>query len=102
MADIDPDLAGLIASAELEAAVHPAETHVERSKRILEEGATVAAMSIVQLSRQATNENLRLRAATYILDRVLGTDKGASGIRPVWESVFEGVTIPDDASGISS
>lgn len=98
--EIDPDLAALIESAEMERTVHPDESHIERTKRILEEAAPVAAMSIVQLSRQAANENLRYRASTYILDRVLGVEKGASGIKPVWEEVFEGVVIPDDVSSI--
>jgi len=98
--NVDPELARLIEAAHLEESLHPEEDNRDRAIRVLEDAAPVAAMSIVQLSRQAQNENLRFRASTYILDRVLGDVKGSNGTKPPWEELFEGVTIPNDASAL--
>lgn len=99
--DIDPELAKLIEAAEMERFVRPTETDHDRAKRILDEAAPVAAMSIVQLSRLASNENLRYRASVYILDRVLGVAKDAHGTdKASWEKMLEGVTVPDDVSSL--
>lgn len=43
------------------------------ARRIFKSHAPVAAMSIVQLAQYGKNENTRLRAAQYTVDRLLGT-----------------------------
>lgn len=96
------DLNRLLMAADMERTVHPESTPAEAAIRVLEDAATVAAMSIVQLSRQSSNEQLRFKAATYILDRVLGDVRGSTGTKPAWEKVLEGITIPDDVREITS
>jgi len=92
----DKEFERLIAAESLEKQLHPAETDGQRATRILEEGAGVAAMSIVQLSRASSNEQLRFRASAYILDRVLGDSKGSSGTTPVWSGLFDDVTMTEE------
>jgi len=44
----------------------------ERAARIFEENAPFAAAAIIDLCHNATSDNTRLRAAQYVVDRVLG------------------------------
>lgn len=94
------DLRRMLEAQEFEKQMNPGEAAVARATRILEEGVTVAAMSIVSLSRIASNENLRFRAATYILDRVLGDAKGGTNAKAPWNDLLDGITIPNDASSL--
>lgn len=48
------------------------ESSLQRTKRIFEENAPFAASAIIDLMHNAPNDNTRLRAAGYIVDRVLG------------------------------
>jgi hypothetical protein len=65
----DEDLAKMLG---LEREVHPDETPEARARRMLKEGADAATASIVQIAVRGSTERLRLDAAKYILDRVLG------------------------------
>jgi hypothetical protein len=44
----------------------------ERASRIFDEGAPFAAAAIIDLVHNSDNDNTRLRAAQYVVDRVLG------------------------------
>ena len=56
----------------LEGSVYDGETNQETAQRLTIEAAPQAALSIIHLSVNARNEQVRLRAAQYILDRTLG------------------------------
>ncbi len=44
----------------------------ERATRVFEENAPFAAAAIIDLVHNAANDNTKLRAAQYVVDRVLG------------------------------
>jgi len=48
------------------------ETAGQRTKRLFDENAPFAAAAIIDLVHNAGNDNTKLRAATYVVDRVLG------------------------------
>jgi len=48
------------------------ETEAECSQRLLMENAPRMVLAICHLGQHSTNEQTRLRAATYVVDRVLG------------------------------
>jgi hypothetical protein len=48
------------------------ETPKARASRIFDENAPFAAMAIIDLVHNAVNDNTKLRAAVYVVDRVLG------------------------------
>jgi hypothetical protein len=52
--------------------VFPTETKAQSARRIFQEGAPGAAAAIVHIAMYGSNERLRLDAAKYISDRVLG------------------------------
>lgn len=97
------ELARLIESAEMEQMLHPADTAAQRATRILEDASAVAAMSIVNISRTAGNEQLRFKASAYILEHVLGDVKtrGGSAVKSPIEEAFEGIVIPNDISALA-
>jgi hypothetical protein len=68
-----------------------------------------AASTLIDLAMNAENENVRLRAAMYVLDRSLGPVnnpiQSAGGVKQPWERVLDSVlvepnknTIPDPPS----
>lgn len=57
---------------DLEADVFGDEPVTVRTKRVFEENAPFAAAAIIDLVHNAPNDNTRLRAAQYVVDRVLG------------------------------
>ena len=56
----------------IERSVRPDETHEQLSRRLLKENVPMATMSVINLALHGTNERLRLDAAKYVMDRVLG------------------------------
>jgi hypothetical protein len=63
----------VLASLNLEQRVHGDElSHSALSRKIFEENAPLAAARIAHLAAHANSEQVALRAATYITDRVLG------------------------------
>jgi hypothetical protein len=48
------------------------ETNMTRTKRLFEENAPFAAAAIIDVMNSSANDNTRLRAAAYVVDRVLG------------------------------
>jgi hypothetical protein len=91
--EFDPEaLAALEESASMERSVYPEKTGAELAESILEDAAPAAAQSIVRIATSDPNSNTRLRAASYIVDRVLGK----AGLDPTknapWEDVFKAVT----------
>jgi hypothetical protein len=56
----------------LERQMHPNESEVERSKRLLRENVDGAASTIIEIALHGSTEKLRLDAAKAILDRVVG------------------------------
>lgn len=74
MAYNDPDWIpeSAYAALNLERSVNPDETHEAIARRIFKEHAPIAAARIAQLASHSTNEQVALKAAQYITDRVLG------------------------------
>jgi hypothetical protein len=77
----------------LETSVFPASPR-QGASRIMAQGAVQAALSIRQLAVSGTNESVRLRAAMYLLDNVLGNknatdDEGGA----IWDNVFDAVLV---------
>jgi CHAT domain-containing protein len=70
MRDWDPDEA--LNALEAERQAFQDEQPEDRTRRLFKENADGAAMSIVHLAHHAVNENVRLKAAIYVSDRVLG------------------------------
>jgi hypothetical protein len=64
----------------LEADMHPGETSLARAKRMFSEAADLAAGSIIDIALHDPNSRLRLDAAKYITDRVMGP---TSQVNPV-------------------
>jgi len=72
--------------------VHPNESPEVRAQRLFIESVDQAALSLINLAVHSNNEQTRFRAATYVVERVLGTvDKiGATGsAKAPWERVQE-------------
>jgi len=95
----DDDLAAL--KMEREMLTH--QTPVQQARTILEEASPMAALQLVRLAQMATNENVRLRAATEILNRTgveKGDGKNEEGKEP-WSDLFDKVvqTVEDYANG---
>jgi hypothetical protein len=67
-------------AAQLEADMHPGETSLQRAKRMFSEAADLAAGSIIDIALHDPNSRLRLDAAKYITDRVMGP---TSQVNPV-------------------
>lgn len=63
-------------SVKMERTINPHETNAQLAKRLFDEAAPGAAMTLVHLARHATNENTRLNAAKYVTERVLGRVDG--------------------------
>lgn len=89
----DPDaMRALEEAASMERMVSPEKTGAELAESILEDAAPHAAQAIVRIATSDPNSNTRLRAATYIVDRVLGK----AGLDPTknapWDEVFKAVT----------
>jgi hypothetical protein len=70
------------------------ETTVQIAERLLQESAPAAAMAIVRLATNpATNDRVRLTAATYIIDRTCGkVGDTKSSERSPWDDVYAAVT----------
>jgi len=62
----------MAANKELEDLFAGEEDPRKRTQRIFEENAPFAAAAIIDLVHNATSDSIRLRAAQYVTDRVLG------------------------------
>jgi len=62
----------MAANKELEDLYAGDEPPKERAQRIFDENAPFAAAAIIDLVHNATSDSIRLRAAQYVTDRVLG------------------------------
>jgi hypothetical protein len=56
-------------------------TPKQRTAKVFVDHGYDAAVSIVQLAKAAQNDNTRLRAAQYVVDRVLGTVKAEEAVK---------------------
>ena len=63
-----------IESLKMERALHTDETNENLTRRLLEEAAPSAAQSIIHMALHSANDNTRLRAATYITDKLLDAE----------------------------
>ena len=61
-----------LANLSMERQIHPEESVEDTARRLFRENSSVAALSIIHLSRHASTERIRLDASKYVLDRVLG------------------------------
>ena len=68
-----------LANLQTERAVYPEKTNEELARDILMTAAPMAAQSVAHLAMYAGNENVRLAAARYIIDGVVGGGFKASG-----------------------
>ena len=75
----------------MERAMRPEETDAELAQRIFKEAAPQAATGIVHLAFHGVNENTRLNAQKYVVERVLGKigDTGDSEDSPLNQMVKE-------------
>ncbi len=58
--------------ADIERELYGEETHAVRTKRIFDTNGPFAAAQIIDLCRNGANDAVKLRAASYVVDRVLG------------------------------
>ena len=72
-----PDAA--LDALQCERAVQPDQTDEELARKILMTAAPMAAQSVAHLSVHASAENIRLAAAKYIIDGIVGGGFKASG-----------------------
>lgn len=88
----DPDAA--LESLKMEDDIHTTETNAVTAKRLLEENVPGAVLAIVHLSQNSHNERIRLDAAKYVTDRVLGkiSDVNAAGVEDPFASIAEWLT----------
>lgn len=77
-----------LAALTMERSVNPNESNEALAKRIVIESAPQAAMSLVQLALHARNENTRLNAAKYVVDKA--TEAGAENGKATWEKLMAG------------
>lgn len=93
--DVDEDdLRRLEQAAELEQQVHAEKTPTELAEDILEAAAPTVAMSLVKIATKDPSSSVRLRASTYLLDRVLGRASDGQTKQAPWESLLDEVTNP--------
>jgi hypothetical protein len=81
----------------LEGQLYAGETVEQHTRRVFQENAVRAAQEIVNLSQWATSERVRLDAAKYVTERVIGpVGKEAEGEEAApWEDLYKDVKIPD-------
>lgn len=58
--------------AEIERELYGDDTPAVRTKKIFENSSAMAAHTIIDLVANGANDSIRLRAASYVVDRVLG------------------------------
>lgn len=81
----DADFEGLA----MEQAVYPHEAPEETAQRLFNENAATAAQSIVRLAATSVNERVRLSAAVYVIERVLGkTPTTPTNAKAPWEKLI--------------
>lgn len=88
--DLGPDSSlwdddNALEALKLERTVHGDETNEQLVKRMLDEAAPRAVQSIMKIAFFGANENTKLNAAKYIVDRVLDTQDGAHKAK--WEEM---------------
>jgi hypothetical protein len=69
----------------MERDVHPHESNAEFARRLLNEAAPKAAISIIHIALHGLNENTRFNAAKYISDITLNDDTSAA--KEGWEAL---------------
>lgn len=60
----------------MEKSVHEDQNNEQMTRRLLTEAAPMAALSIINLSRNSSNDNTRLAASKYIVDTLIAGDGG--------------------------
>lgn len=80
-----------------ERSVHPGETNVKTTKRLIEENAPLVVQSIIRLAMCSKSERTRLDAGKYVLDRALGRIEPARYDEEddILKRFFDGVTVED-------
>lgn len=78
------------------------ESFEQQTKRLIQESGPIAAATIVDLAMRASNENTRLNAAKYVVDRLLDPENTES--KQYWESMVDQVTeeVEEHANGARS
>ena len=72
-------------SLKMERAVRPDETPEQMTRRLLEQAAPQAALSIIQIALSSSNDNTRFKAASYITDKIY--DDTAAATKAKWEDL---------------
>lgn len=85
-----PDAA--IEGLKMERSLNPGETDIELTRKLFRESAPAAATAIVHVALYGQNEKIRVDAAKYVVERVLGRpgEENANGRSPL-EELMEGV-----------
>lgn len=92
--ELDP-FDALEGSLQLQMDVYGDKSDSELAEDILSKGAPAAAMELVRLATKSGNENVRVRASTYIIDRVCG-DKGKNSAEDeMWKDLMTKVSVKD-------
>lgn len=71
----------------------------QHTRKLLEDAAPLAAMSIINLAKSSGNDNTRLNAAKYIVDFQL-QDQGANG-KAKWEDMLGSIISEEEILGNS-
>ena len=85
-----------LSALEMESSVHGSESDAECATRILCENTPRAVLAIVHLAQHSANEQTRLRAAQYVVDRVLGRigENNPAGNEDPFERMTKALTSP--------
>ena len=88
-------------NARLEMELDPSQSEEEVSRRIFREGLVPATQAIVHLANYGTNDNVRFRAATYVVERNLGPIASGLGKDEEWEALVKNIMRSEGADSDS-
>lgn len=81
----------------LQGPLDPPGKYEQAAQSLLRRSTVQATKTIVDLALNAENENVRLRAAQYILDRTMGKPETAGAMTPTekegWQNVIDSVLV---------
>src|SRR3954454_6257489 len=82
------EMKALEEAATLERHVHDDESSTKIAQRILDDASIAAAQSIVQIATKDPSSSVRLRAASYVIDRALGKAGAEPNKANPWDELF--------------
>lgn len=86
----------------LQGPLDPPGKYEQAAQSLLRRNAMGAVKTVVDLALNAENERVRLSAAQYVLDRVLGKAEQAGAMNPTekegWQNIIESVLVEPSAA----